>query len=277
MATPHEYYLSVIYKSFDEDGIYGTQCVDGFRHFCRTVLGYNIKGALCNPTGYAHSIWDNYESLGLNKYFDKVPSNQMVDGDWAIWAKGSRTCPDSHVAMFRKDNGNGTGIFLGQNQYGSKVYTQQNFSYDGIRGALRPKIYHQPTPAPKPTRGKINYTGHVQNIGWQAQVKDGETCGTTGKSLRLEAIKIDTDLEVYAKAHMEGFGWQDYGKINKDTVIGTTGQSRRLEDLCFKGNFKFRVHIADNGWTPWTKADGVATLGTTGQGLRIEAIQILPL
>lgn len=142
MATPHEYYLSVINKSFDEDGVYGSQCVDGFKHFCRTQLGLKL-GSICNPTGYATSIWDNYEKLGLDKYFDKVPSNQMVDGDWTIWNMKSRSCPYSHVAMFRKDNGNGTGVFLGQNQSGHPEYTQVNLYYDGVRGGLRPKIYHQ--------------------------------------------------------------------------------------------------------------------------------------
>ena len=111
MATPHEYYTKVNGKAFDEDGVYGAQCVDGFKHFCRTVLGYNISHqAICNPSGYAYSIWDNFDKLGLGKYFDKVAPNKMQDGDWAIWNKCS-ACPSSHIAMFRKDNGNGTGVF----------------------------------------------------------------------------------------------------------------------------------------------------------------------
>ena len=122
------------------------QCVDGFKAFCRLVLGWNIgKKSICSPTGYATSIWDNFERLGFNKYFDKVAPNQMVDGDWAIWQKGSRPCPYSHVAMFRKDNGNGTGVFLGQNQNGARAFNQVNISYSGLRGAFRPKIYHQTT------------------------------------------------------------------------------------------------------------------------------------
>ena len=146
MPTPHEFYLQVIGKAFDEDGAYGVQCVDGFKAFCRLVLGWNIgKKSICSPTGYATSIWDNFERLGFNKYFDKVAPNQMVDGDWAIWQKGSRPCPYSHVAMFRKDNGNGTGVFLGQNQNGARAFNQVNISYSGLRGALRPKIYHQAT------------------------------------------------------------------------------------------------------------------------------------
>ena len=122
--TPHEYYLQVIGKRFDEDGVYGCQCVDGFKHFCRTQLGLKL-GSICNPTGYATSIWDNFEELGLNKYFDKVRADSMVDGDWAIWGMNSRSCPYSHIAMFRKDAGNNLGIFLGQNQSGHPEFTQQ--------------------------------------------------------------------------------------------------------------------------------------------------------
>ena len=31
---------------------------------------------------------------------------------------------------------------------------------------------------------------HVQNLGWLPQVGDGQTCGTTGRSLRLEAVRV---------------------------------------------------------------------------------------
>ena len=157
MPTPHEFYLSVIGKGFDEDGVFGIQCVDGFKAFCRLVLGWNIgKESLCgggDPTGYAYRIWYNFDRLGLGKYFDKVASNQMVDGDWAIWNWGSRPCPYSHIAMFRRDNGNGTGVFLGQCQNGSRPFCQVNISYSGLLGGLRPKIYHQ---APATNKNYVN-------------------------------------------------------------------------------------------------------------------------
>lgn len=75
------------------------------------------------------------------------------------------------------------------------------------------------------------------------------------------------------KAHIQSKGWVDYGTITKDTIIGTVGEKKRIECLCFEGDFEYRVHIQSSGWTDWTKADGVATLGTVGQELRIEAIQ----
>jgi hypothetical protein len=274
MATPHEFYLKVIGKGFDEG--YGYQCVTGFKEFCKSELGVNFYGKpICyggKYGNYAYRIWDNFDSLGLGQWFDKVSANQMVDGDWAIWDYGSKPCPYSHIAMFRKDNGNGTGIFLGQNQVPNNAkFTQVNISYSGLRGALRPKIYHQPI------RHKIGYRSHLAGKGWQGWKYDGETSGTTGESRRLEAIQIDYWGEVYAKAHIEGLGWKDFGKITKDTVIGTEGRSLRLECLCLKGNFKYRVHLANYGWTCWTDADGIATLGSVGQALQIEAIQIIEL
>ena len=122
----------------------------------------------------------------------------------------------------------------------------------------------------------IGYRAQLEDYGWQDWVYDGQMAGTTGKAKRLEAIQIDYKGDVYAKAHIEGDnGWRDYGKINKDTVIGTVGEAKRLECLCLKGNFDYRVHLQDTGWTPWTYADGVCTLGTVGQSLRIEAIEII--
>ena len=122
---------------------------------------------------------------------------------------------------------------------------------------------------------KVKYRAHIQDIGWQSWKQDGELAGTTGQAKRLEAIQIDSNKEVYAKAHIEDTGWVDYGKINKETIIGSTGKGKRLECLCLKGNFKYRVHIQDVGWSTWTNADGICTLGSVGQALRIEAIEII--
>lgn len=121
----------------------------------------------------------------------------------------------------------------------------------------------------------LHYRVHIEDKGWDDVHQSGEIAGTVGQSKRVEALKIDwPNHDVYAKAHIQSIGWKDYGKITSDTVIGTVGQALRLECLCLKGNFRYRVHIQHYGWSAWTKADGVATLGTVGQALRIEAIQI---
>ena len=122
----------------------------------------------------------------------------------------------------------------------------------------------------------IKYKAHVQEDGWQDWKRNGEMAGTTGQKKRLEALMIDYP-EVEAKAHLESIGWVNYGKLKKDTVIGSVGQKRRMECLCLKGNIKYRVYLEKTGWTCWTEADGVATLGSVGQELRIEAIEITTL
>lgn len=124
---------------------------------------------------------------------------------------------------------------------------------------------------------RIKYKAHVQRVGWQTFVGDGEMAGTTGQALRMEAICIISDMDIYAKAHLEDLGWLDYGKVNGGKIIGTEGEGRRLECLCLQGNFEYRVHIQGSGWSTWTHADGIATLGSVGEELRIEAIEIKPL
>ena len=119
----------------------------------------------------------------------------------------------------------------------------------------------------------LKYRAHIQNLGWMGWMQANQISGTVGQSLRLEALQFDTSMEIYAKAHIQDIGWVDYGRINSDTIIGTVGEAKRLECLCFKGNFRYRVHMQNYGWSAWTNADGIATLGTVGQSLRIEAIQ----
>jgi len=43
------------------------------------------------------------------------------------------------------------------------------------------------------TRPQLKYRTHVQNVGWQDWVNEGETAGTVGRSLRIEAIEIIQD------------------------------------------------------------------------------------
>lgn len=141
------------------------------------------------------------------------------------------------------------------------------------------KKYMTSTPKPQPT---IEYRGHVQNIGWQTKLaKNGETAGTTGKGLRLEALEYNPKgFTLDAEAHIQNMGWVK----QKNNRIGTTGKGLRMEAIKFipKGlpagkKLMGRVHIQDedgDGWTPWTVCDGVVTLGTAGEGKRIEAIQL---
>lgn len=129
----------------------------------------------------------------------------------------------------------------------------------------------------------ITYQTHVQNIGWQAEKADGEVSGTSGQSLRLEAIKIKLGSSIdggltYA-THVQDIGWQSF--VSNGQLSGTSGQSKRLEAIKINltGNaanqydIYYRVHAQNFGWLGWAKNGQSA--GTSGYSYRLEAIQIV--
>ncbi|MCL1797439.1 MAG: N-acetylmuramoyl-L-alanine amidase [Eggerthellaceae bacterium] len=129
----------------------------------------------------------------------------------------------------------------------------------------------------------ISYQSHVQNVGWQPAVSEGKTSGTTGKSLRVEALKISLPTKQYAgsiqyNAHCANLGWQ--GWKNEGAQAGTTGQSRQVEavqirltgDMASKYDIYYRVHAANFGWLSWAKNG--ETAGSMGYGYRMEAFEI---
>ncbi|XJZ26976.1 N-acetylmuramoyl-L-alanine amidase [Bacillota bacterium Lsc_1132] len=129
----------------------------------------------------------------------------------------------------------------------------------------------------------VNYATHVQDIGWQNPVSDGEMSGTEGQAKRLESIKISVnnvqDLGVKYSTHVQDYGWLDYISDGKES--GTTGQAKRLEAIKIEltggqaANYDiyYRVHAESYGWMGWVKNGELA--GTTGQSKRLEAIEIM--
>lgn len=133
----------------------------------------------------------------------------------------------------------------------------------------------------KPVTAVLKYSTHVQNIGWQSEVTSPKTAGTTGLSLRLEAMKInisgDSGNIIYS-THVQDVGWQK--EVSNGAVTGTSGQEKRLEaikirltgELQSKYHIYYRVHVQDIGWQGWQQDGAIA--GTTGQSKRLEAIEI---
>ena len=133
------------------------------------------------------------------------------------------------------------------------------------------------------SKSKIGYETHVESIGWQETVFDGNTAGTSGKGLRMEAIKVNLHEPEYEgdieyKAYVENLGWQDY--VKNGEVAGTSGKSLRMEaiklrltgEIAEHYDIYYRVHVQMFGWLDWTKND--ETAGTTGYSYRLEAIEI---
>lgn len=130
----------------------------------------------------------------------------------------------------------------------------------------------------------VGVATHVQSLGWENEVYDGKTSGTSGKSKRLEAIKIKLQNQKYSgsiqyKTHVQTYGWQDW--VSDGAQAGTSGQSKRLEAIQIKltgemaNNYDvyYRVHAQTYGWLGWAKNGESA--GTSGLSKRLEAIQVV--
>ena len=140
-------------------------------------------------------------------------------------------------------------------------------------------------------RAHVQYRSHLQTYGWQNLKNDGDISGTTGKTKRLESLKLELKNKDYTggicyNAHVQTIGWQaDPNKSatwKKDgEFCGTTGNAKRLEaiqielygEMAEHYDIYYRVHSQTYGWMKWAK-NGEMT-GTTGQHKRIEGIQVV--
>ena len=128
----------------------------------------------------------------------------------------------------------------------------------------------------------ISYKSHIQDIGWQNTVNDGKISGTTGRSLRLEAIRININSSIEGnveyEAHVQNIGWQN--TVRNGEIAGTTGKKLRVEAIRIRltgriseyYDIYYRVHIENQGWMGWTKNGGNA--GSQRMSLRLEAMEI---
>ena len=103
---------------------------------------------------------------------------------------------------------------------------------DGTKKSISISVTGEDVPE-TPEVPSVKYRTHVQKEGWQNFVEDGATSGTTGKSLRLEGIKIELDSstsgDIEYRTHVQNEGWQDWKKNGE--LSGTTGKSLRLEAI----------------------------------------------
>lgn len=161
------------------------------------------------------------------------------------------------------------------------------FRLEGIQIMLVEKGSFPPGKTIRPFKSNpptIEYTTHVQNIGWQQPYKkNGQMAGTSGQSLRLEGIKIripsqNGNGDIEYSTHIQNIGWQNF--VRNDELSGTSGQSLRLEgikirltgELAQKYDVYYRVHAQNAGWLGWARNGEFS--GTSGYGFRLEGIEI---
>lgn len=127
----------------------------------------------------------------------------------------------------------------------------------------------------------VQYCSQVQDQGWQPLVLDGKTSGTTGHSLRMEALKVNLTnapegTGIKYSVYVQDKGWMP--AVSDGDLAGTVGQSKRIEaiKLNLTGlagyTVEYRVHIQNIGWMDWQRDGAVA--GTIDKSLRLEAIEI---
>ena len=129
--TPQQFYAETLNKVIDFDGAYGAQCVDAFRYW-GTMNSVPIPPT---PNNWADGFWYSRDALGFGKWFVYVTDGNYRTGDWIFWARGSKSHPSSHVAMWFY------GQEYGENQGGSGGFSLKPTDFSDALGALRWKGY----------------------------------------------------------------------------------------------------------------------------------------
>ena len=127
----------------------------------------------------------------------------------------------------------------------------------------------------------VSYKAHVQNIGWQDWVSDGQEAGTDGKALGVEALQINlvnapAGANIKYLAHVQNVGWQN--PVSDGQEAGTDGKALSIEALKITlenmpgYSIQYQAHVRNVGWQTWV-SDGQQA-GTVGKALCVEAIRI---
>ena len=164
---------------YDMDGQYGVQCVDGIKKFTDM---FDSSYDFCCGNGWANGLWLCYGDNGVEKYFNKHSFSEARKGDWIIWNKGSKSAPNSHVAMFMERTSDELVSSYGQSQNGIKAFNTCNLYTEGILGVLRLKEL-EPTP-PQPT-----------GFPWDGIVKKGSQLYNENGE-KYNQANADRDVEV---------------------------------------------------------------------------------
>lgn len=126
--TPKQFVEKYIGKVIDYDKTYGPQCVDAFKQFCADV-GVPVRAT---PNNWADGYWYSKDALGYGNYFTYILNpGEFTNGDWVIWAYGSKSHPSSHIALYYN------GQEFSENQGGNKGFTLKDTVFSDALGALR--------------------------------------------------------------------------------------------------------------------------------------------
>lgn len=106
----------------DFDGVYGCQCVDLFRQYCKDVLNIPHTGSV---NGAKDLVLNYHKMEGEKKYFYLLSITQARTGDVVVWNKNA-TNNFGHVA-----------IIIGFMKDGALVLEQDGFKQNGVKFKMR--------------------------------------------------------------------------------------------------------------------------------------------
>ena len=199
----------------------------------------------------------------LAQYFDVVYRVHVQSFGWLDWAKNGESAGTAsygyrmeaiEVRIVPKGAySTGPTSYVSRNvKYNAHVQSigWQDYSYDGALSgtiglakrieALTISLTDLVSVANVDYSGSgVTYRSHIQKIGWQTTwSSNGQTSGTTGQGLRLEAIQIKLtgtiadQYDIIYRVHVQSFGWLDWAKNGESA--GTEGYGYRMEAIEIK-------------------------------------------
>lgn len=139
-------------KCIDVDMCFGGQCWDLNQLYNIKYLG--VPAYVLAGCGTVNKMLVEPKLSDLLRYFDEVPSNEMIKGDIAIWDWGGDLC---HIAIY--DDWDGQFCwFLTQNNPVEQMTTLSILNTDNMRSFRLKGIVPDPEPVPptpEPTEFKV--------------------------------------------------------------------------------------------------------------------------
>lgn len=245
-------------------------------------LGWAKNGEYAGSTGYAKAVEAIEIRLYKKEAVDKPQQNQKSYKSETNQGRVSYQAYMQDIGWMKNvTDGNSAGVPDGDKELQAlKVNVADDLKNYG-------KI-----------NGSVVYQAHVENVGWQSEVKDGQVAGAVGKNKQIEAVRIKLTgqlaerYNIYYRVNIEGRGWLDWTADGEDAgSIGLGLAVRGIEiKICTKdeehpeigtrasitsenfGNIVYQAHVQNVGWKKQV-ADG-ENAGTVGANLGIEGIKI---
>ena len=129
---------------------------------------------------------------------------------------------------------------------------------------------------------KIVFLGdYLDPYPWEGITRRQAIKNFEGSLTRTFTINEDVGaIPITGKAHVQKDGDKDGTATPTGIIIGTTGESKRIESMSLKLGkgtgelgLEYRAHVQTYGWESGWAANGAAS-GTTGQSKRLEAMQM---